>query len=100
METLCALPACQMVAEMMPNPLIASIMREIMTASRMRDHAEVMRTIKGPCFDCDDSHDFGCVCRFFPDSDLACPCHGSVRDTKPCRKIDPETRPNVPPRMM
>jgi hypothetical protein len=58
------------------------------------------RTIKGPCFDCDDADGFDCVCRFFPDSDLACPCHGSIRDTKPNPKLDPETRPNVPPRMM
>jgi len=64
-------------------------------------HGEVTRTVKGPCFDCDDADDFGCVCRFFPDSDLACPCHGSVRDTKPNPRLDPETRPNVtPPRMM
>ena len=59
------------------------------------------RTIKGPCFDCDDADGFDCVCRFFPDSDLACPCHGSIRDTKPNPKIEPdESRPNVPPRMM
>jgi len=48
------------------------------------------RTIKGPCFDCDDDNDFGCVCQFFPDSDLACPCHGSVRDTAPNPKLEPE----------
>ena len=61
------------------------------------------RTIKGPCFDCDVGDAFGCVCQFFPGSDLACPCHGSgsVRDTKPNPKIEPdELRPNVPPRMM
>ena len=80
-----------MVAEMMPNPLIASIMREIMTASRMRDHAEVMRTIKGPCFEeCKDGRR--------PDGTL-CKC-GYFALTEPHEKIEPEQRPNVPPRMM
>jgi len=51
-------------------------------------HGEVIRTIKGPCFDCNVGDAFGCVCKFFPDSDLACPCHGSVRDTKPNPKFD------------
>ena len=64
-------------------------------------HGEVIRTIKGPCFDCDVGDAFGCVCQFFPGSDLACPCHGSVRDTEPTPKLEPdELRPNVPPRMM
>ena len=57
-------------------------------------HGEVIRTIKGPCFDCDVGDAFGCVCRFFPGSDLACPCHGSVRDTEPTPKLEPdELRP-------
>ena len=43
------------------------------------------RLIRGPCFDCDDSLDDGLR---------------STRKTAPTPKLDPETRPNVPPRMM
>mgnify|MGYP006967760885 FL=1 len=80
----------------MPNPLIASIMREIMTASRMRDHAEVMRTIKGPCFDCDVR---SCWCGWGDNDE--CACHSPMGErTAPIIKIEPdELRPNVPPRM-
>ena len=28
-------------------------------------HGEVIRTIKGPCFDCDDADGFDCVCRLY-----------------------------------
>ena len=62
-------------------------------------HGEVTRTVKGPCFDCDDALD---------DAWEFCPCRKSwarllVRRgliTEPNPKLDPETRPNVPPRMM
>jgi len=58
-------------------------------------HGEVTRTVKGPCFDCDDGLD---------DAWEFCPCrrHGlrSTRKTAPTPKLDPEVRPNVPPRMM
>jgi hypothetical protein len=53
------------------------------------------RTIKGPCFDCDDAED---------DAWEFCPCRRNglraTRSTEPNPKIEPETRPNVPPRMM
>ena len=63
-------------------------------------HGEVIRTIKGPCFDCDDGDPpCGCGCRFVLPQ-FACPCHGSVRGTATNPKLDPETRPNVPPRMI
>ena len=58
------------------------------------------RTIKGPCFDCDDGDPpCGCGCRFVLPQ-FACPCHGSVRGTATNPKTRPETRPNVPPRMI
>lgn len=54
------------------------------------------RTIKGPCFDCDDALDD--VWEF-------CPCrrHGlrSTCKTLPTPRLEPDDmRPNVPPRMM
>ena len=55
-------------------------------------HGEVTRTVKGPCFDCDDALD---------DAWEFCPCRRiglrSTRATEPTPKLDPETRPNVPP---
>ena len=54
------------------------------------------RTVKGPCFDCDDELDD--AWEFCP-----CPCHGlrSTRKTTPTPRIEPDDlRPNVPPRMM
>jgi hypothetical protein len=53
------------------------------------------RTIKGPCFDCDDALD---------DAWEFCPCrrHGlrSTRKTTPTPRIEPDDlRPNVPPRL-
>ena len=51
------------------------------------------RLIRGPCFDCDDALD---------DAWEFCPCRRHIRSTEtaPAPKLDPETRPNVPPRMM
>ena len=51
------------------------------------------RLIRGPCFDCDDALD---------DAWEFCPCRRHFRSTEtaPTPKLDPETRPNVPPRMM
>ena len=50
------------------------------------------RTIRGPCFDCDDALDDAWEC---------CPCRSrSGYTTEPTPKLEPETRPNVPPRMM
>ena len=54
------------------------------------------RTIRGPCFDCGES----CDCELYV---WLCSCHGFALDedmTAPTPKLDPETRPNVPPRMM
>ena len=54
------------------------------------------KTIKGQCFDCID----GCDCELYV---WLCHCHGFALDedrTAPTPKLDPETRPNVPPRMM
>ena len=49
------------------------------------------RLIRGPCFDCEERCD--------------CVWDGNCRDsddeqTEPTPKLEPETRPNVPPRMM
>ena len=55
------------------------------------------RTIKGPCFDCDDT-EYGCLCLHLDDDDLICPCHGSNMITAPVPKQN-ETQPNVPPRL-
>ena len=59
------------------------------------DMATEPRTIKGPCFDCDDALD---------DAWEFCPCSRrglrAERDTEPTPKLEPEElRPNVPPRM-
>ena len=55
-------------------------------------HGDVIRTIRGPCFDCDDALD---------DAWEKCPCHSKRGwKTAPVPKLDPEPRPNVPPRMM
>ena len=59
-------------------------------------HSQVIRTIKGPCFDCDDALD---------DAWEFCPCSRrgvcAERDTEPTPKLEPEElRPNVPPGMM
>jgi hypothetical protein len=58
-----------------------------------RDPVAEPRTICGPCFDCDDALD---------DAWEFCPCRRHFRstETEPVTKLDPETRPNVPPRMM
>ncbi len=51
------------------------------------------RTIRGPCFDCDES----CDCVQFV---WMCACH--FRDgeqTEPVPKLTDDLRPNVPPRM-
>jgi hypothetical protein len=57
------------------------------------------RTIRGPCFDCNDPGDFSCWCGW-GDTDI-CACHSPLGErTAPIPKLDPETRPNVPPRMM
>lgn len=58
-----------------------------------------IRTIKGPCFDCDDAID---------DAWEACTCRKSWSKllmragstTAPTSKLDPEQRPNVPQGMM
>ena len=58
------------------------------------------RTVKGPCFDCDDERDDGweyCTCRRKWSSALT----KSGLKTEPNPKLEPEDlRPNVPPRMM
>jgi hypothetical protein len=51
------------------------------------------RLIRGPCFDCEDD----CPCVEYV---WSCDCHYFADTTEPTPKIDPETRPNVPPRMM
>jgi len=55
------------------------------------------RTIKGPCFDCEEV----CNCEQYV---WLCHCHGYALDedkTAPTPKLGPEDlRPNVPPRMM
>ena len=60
-------------------------------------HSQVIRTIKGPCFDCDVR---SCWCGW-GDSD-ECACHSPMGErTAPITKIESdELRPNVPPRMM
>ena len=51
------------------------------------------RLIRGPCFDCEGAApEFFCWCLVFE--------HTKCGDTAPVPKLDPETRPNVPPRMM
>ena len=60
------------------------------------DMATEPRTIKGPCFDCDDALD---------DAWEFCPCSRrglrAERDTEPTPKLEPdELRPNVPSRLM
>lgn len=55
-----------------------------------------VRTIKGPCFD-------ECSGGFIPRTTERCKCHQFLRSialTEPIPKLEPETRPNVPPRMM
>ena len=61
-------------------------------------HQTETRTIKGPCFDCDDT-EYGCLCLHLDDEDLICPCHRSSMITAPVPKQN-EAQPNVPPRMM
>lgn len=61
-------------------------------------HGEVIRTIKGPCFDCDEE----CACAQYV---FMCHCHfrdGEITDEIPKVESNPkhEPRPNVPPRMM
>ena len=50
------------------------------------------RTIRGPCFDCGEQ----CLTWCLADD----PPQPESDDTAPTPKLDPETRPNVPPRMM
>ena len=64
-------------------------------------HGEVTRTVKGPCFDCNEQCCFGksgCV----KDHIITmCDCHcDDAEQTAPVPKLDPETGPNVPPRML
>lgn len=70
-------------------------------AARMAGMPSEPRTIKGPCFDCNEQCWFGksgCV----KDHIITmCDCHcDDAEQTAPVPKLDPETRPNVPPRMM
>ena len=56
------------------------------------------RTIRGPCYRC-EGNCWCCHCG----CDEGCMCHHNPEDaddTAPVPKLDPETRPNVPPRMM
>lgn len=48
------------------------------------------RTIKGPCFKC-EQEDWPCDC--------SCHYADDAPETVPTPKIDPEQRPNVPPRL-
>jgi len=52
------------------------------------------RTVKGPCFDCEEV----CDCAEYI---FVCDCHYHVSEqTAPTPKLEPEDlRPNVPPRM-
>jgi hypothetical protein len=57
------------------------------------------RTIKGPCFDCDDAIDDAweyCTCRKSWSKLML----RTELTTAPIPKVEPEPRPNVPPRMM
>ena len=59
-------------------------------------HGEVTRTIKGPCVECEsDDWPCSCSCHYSGIGDFSDP-----EQTMPAPKLDPETRPNVPPRMM
>ena len=60
-------------------------------------HSQVIRTIKGPCFDCDVR---SCWCGWGDNDE--CACHSPMGErTEPTAKIEPdELRPNVPPRMV
>ena len=55
------------------------------------------RTVKGPCFDCDDGASCDC------DDSAVCSCHLDdtfAMLTQETIKLPEDLRPNVPPRMM
>ena len=61
-------------------------------------HGKVIRDVQAGCVDCGVR---GWIIRRGNVSACACnPTQPDTEDTAPVPKLDPETRPNVPPRMM